>query len=79
MAVIDVYAIDDSSFDLTLFLDRALTWGDVGIRNLKDIVDKLTKLCANGDRIAELRIVGHGNDLGQHIDDVRLEIRDWFR
>jgi hypothetical protein len=67
MATIDVYVIDDSSFDLTLFMDSALTWGDVGIKNLKDMVDKLVKLCATGDRIAELRILGHGDPTGQYI------------
>ncbi|MFC1642863.1 hypothetical protein ACFL5O_09310 [Myxococcota bacterium] len=64
MAVIDVYVIDDSTFDLTMFMDAALTWGDVGIRNVKDMVNKL---CLTGDRIAELRIVGHGNETGQYI------------
>lgn len=67
MAAIDVYVIDDSSFDLTMFIDSALTWSDVGVKNLKDMVDKLVKLCLKGDRIAELRIVGHGNDLGQYV------------
>jgi len=67
MAIIDVYVIDDNKFDLTMYLDATLTWGDVGIKSIKDMANKLVKLCAKGDRIAELTIVGHGNALGQHI------------
>lgn len=67
MSTINVYVIDNSQFDLTMFVDSALTWGDVGIRNVRDMVDKLVNLCAHGDRIAELRIVGHGNDRGQYV------------
>jgi hypothetical protein len=67
MAIIDVYVIDDSKFDLTMFLDSALTWGDVGIKNIKDMADKLAGLCSRGNRIAELTIVGHGNELGQYV------------
>jgi hypothetical protein len=67
MPAIDVYVIDDSRFDLTMFVDSALTWNDVGVRNLRDMADKLVKLCLKGDRIAELRIVGHGNEIGQYV------------
>jgi len=67
MAVIDVYVVDDSSFDLTMFIDSALTWGDIGVKNVRDMADKVTGLCSSGDRIAKLRIMGHGNDAGQYI------------
>jgi hypothetical protein len=67
MAIIDVYVIGDSKFDLTTFLDSTLTWGDIGIKNVKDMADKPVGLCVNGDHIAQLRIVGHGNALGQYI------------
>jgi len=73
MEILDVYVIDDSSFDLTMFLDSALTWGDTGIKNTKDMADKLVKLCIGGDRIAELRILGHGNDTGQYVGSDWLE------
>jgi hypothetical protein len=58
---------DDNDLDLTTFIDSALTWGDVGVKDLQDMVDKLVRLGAGGDRIAELHIVGHGNDRGQFI------------
>jgi hypothetical protein len=47
MAIIDVYVIGDSKFDLTTFSDSALTWGDVGIKNAKDMVDKLVRRFRN--------------------------------
>lgn len=67
MAVIDVYVVDDSSFDLTMFIDSALTWGSIGIQSVRDMADKVSRLCVSGDRIANLRILGHGNDTGQFI------------
>lgn len=67
MATIDVYVVDDSSFDLTMWIDSALTWGDTGVQSVVDMVAKVNRLCSNGDRIATLTIVGHGNEEGQYI------------
>lgn len=67
MAEIDIYVIDNSSFDLTMFIDSQLTQGEVGIQNVEDMVRKIERMCEDGDRIRELRIVGHGNDHGQYV------------
>lgn len=72
MADLDVYVISDHKFDPVTWIDSALTWGDVGVLGIRDMVTKLQRICANGDRIAELRIVGHGNELGQFVG------RDWL-
>lgn len=67
MEEINFYVIDDSAFDVVMFLDSALTLGDVPIKNIKDMVTKIIGRCAKGVKIAELRIVGHGNAYGQYI------------
>jgi len=74
MAVIDVYVIDDTRFDLPTILDKAFTSNDVGIKSIADMADKLATLCSNGDRIAMLTIVGHGNESGQSIGSDRLTL-----
>ena len=81
MATIDVYVIDDSRFDLTMLLDSALTWNDVGIQNVKDMVNTLVGLCQGGDSLGHLTIVGHGNSTGQYIgsDFVTLQSLPAFR
>ncbi|MDD9943493.1 MAG: hypothetical protein OXU20_20805 [Myxococcales bacterium] len=81
MATIDVYVVDVSTFDLTMFLDGALTWADTGILSVRNMVAKLRKLCRHGDRIAELRIVGHGSESGQYVgaDWLSLETLPSFR
>jgi len=67
MAEIDFYVVDDSAFDIVMFLDSSVTFGDVPIKTVKDMVVKILKSCARGNKIAELRIVGHGNEYGQYI------------
>ena len=69
MAVVDFYVIADKEFDITMWIDGALTVGDVGINSVADMVDKLTKKCATGDKIGTLQIFGHGNDNGQYIGE----------
>lgn len=81
MAEIDVYIIADDQFDLTMALDAKLTWGDVGVQNVRDMVSKILKMTSQGDRIRELRIVGHGNESGQYIgaDWISLDTIDIYR
>lgn len=79
MANIDIYVIGNSS-DVVTFVDSALTAGDIPIANVKDLVTQVsTKCAAGGDKIRELRIVGHGNHEGQWIgsDWVTSQTVDW--
>ncbi len=71
MGNIDIYVIDSSS-DPVLAVDRALTIGDIGITGVRDLVRQVGKECAGGDKVRELRIVGHGSEYGQYIG------RDWI-
>ena len=72
MAEINVYMVDDHKFDPAMWIDQLFTWGDVKINGVRDMVSKLIKLCARGDKIAELTIVGHGNEYGQWVG------QDWL-
>jgi hypothetical protein len=66
MGNIDIYVIDNKA-DFVLAADRALTIGDVGISSVRDLVAKVGTECRDGDKVRELRIVGHGNEYGQFI------------
>ena len=66
MGNIDVYVIDSKS-DMVLGVDRALTFGDIGISSVRDLVAQVGKACKGGDKVRELRIVGHGTEYGQFI------------
>jgi hypothetical protein len=71
MADIDVYCVSDDHPDVVTWVDSALTIGDVPITNVGDMVAKLVArfgaTVGGGDKIRELRIVGHGNAHGQYI------------
>jgi len=67
MSLIDIYVIDNSRSDLVMWVDSALTTKDVGIKDIADLAAYVTLRCSNGDRMRELRIVGHGNANGQWI------------
>jgi hypothetical protein len=67
MPTINAYVIDDSKFDLAMFIDGKLTRGSVGIKGVADMVERVTQLCVDGRKLAELRVVGHGNEMGQYI------------
>lgn len=67
MAVRDIYVVDASKFDTVMWIDAALTIGEIEIAGVDDMVRKIETRCAGGDRIGELRIVGHGNDTGQYV------------
>jgi hypothetical protein len=86
MADVNVYVIDNSRWDVVMFLDSAVTLGEVPIKNVKEMVTKILKRCAHGDKIAELRIVGHGNEFGQYVgadwldsDTIRRYRSDLFK
>jgi hypothetical protein len=66
MGNINIYVIDSSS-NFVLAADRALTFGDVGIKGVADLVTQVGKECKGGDKVQELRIVGHGSQYGQYI------------
>ena len=65
MALVDIYAIDNSRSDLVMWVDSALTSGDIGIKNVADLATYVAIRCSGGDTIRELRIIGHGNADGQ--------------
>jgi hypothetical protein len=71
MSNIDVYCVSDDHPDIVMWIDSALTPRDIPIRNVSDMVSKLVARfgteAGKGDRINELRIVGHGNAFGQYI------------
>jgi hypothetical protein len=67
MATVNVYCIDNSRSDWVYWIDSALTARDIGIASVADMVQKISALCASGDRIGELRIAGHGNRRGQFV------------
>jgi hypothetical protein len=66
MANIDIHLIDNRS-DAVLAVARALAIGDVPIGNVRDLVNQVALKCAQGDKVRELRITGHGNIEGQYI------------
>lgn len=73
MADVNIYIIDDKEFDLTMWVDSALTWGDVGVQSIADMVKKVLKICEEEkSKIGRLTIVGHGNEYGQFVG------RDWL-
>lgn len=63
--LVDLYFIDSSRSDLVMGLDRLLTAGDLGIKNVADMVTQCKSVCSKGAKIRELRVVGHGNASGQ--------------
>ena len=65
MGLIDIYCVADHEFDKTMWMDSLLTPGDVGIVSVADMVARVRVRCAGGDRIRELRVVGHGDGWGQ--------------
>lgn len=65
MALIDIYIVDNSKRDIVMWVDSALTANDVGVKNVVDMADYVTRKCSGGDKIRELRIIGHGNTNGQ--------------
>ena len=67
MALIDIYVADNSRSDIVLWVDSALTSKDIGIQDVQDLADYVTARCSAGDKLRELRIVGHGNPKGQWI------------
>ena len=71
---VNVYVFSDHKFDIVMWIDSALTLGEQGVLSIRDMVAKLQKLCADGTRIGELRILGHGNQNGQYIGSDWLEI-----
>jgi len=63
---------------MVMAADRALTIGDIGITGVRDLVRQVGKECAGGDKVRELRIVGHGSENGQYfgrdwIDDISVD------
>jgi hypothetical protein len=54
---------------------------DTGINNVKDLVSKIRATCASGDTLANLTIMGHGNEWGQFIgtDWVSVDTLSKFR
>lgn len=64
MALIDIYIVDNSKRDIVMWVDSALTANDVGVKNVVDMADYVTRKCSGGDKIRELRIIGHGNTNG---------------
>jgi|NOAtaT_7_FD_contig_21_988952_length_751_multi_7_in_0_out_0_2 hypothetical protein len=67
MSEINIYCVSNNRNDLVMFLDSLFTFNDIGVSSVSDMVGKVVGKCSRGDRIAELRIVGHGNALGQYI------------
>jgi hypothetical protein len=66
MSLIDIYCVADHELDATMWVDSLLTPGDVGIAGVADLVAKVQARCAGGDRVRELRVVGHGDEWGQY-------------
>ena len=62
----DVYVIDASKPDTVMWVDSALTYGDVGIKSVADMVSTVQAL-AKKKKVRELRIMGHGNVYGQWV------------
>jgi hypothetical protein len=72
MADLNVYFVSNDKFDFTMWIDKALTWGALGTRGAREMVQSLIGLCSRGDKIAKLTIVGHGNEYGQYVG------QDWL-
>jgi hypothetical protein len=66
MALIDIYVVDNSKSDIVMTIDQALTRNDVGVKDVADLAAYIARKCSSGDKIRELRIVGHGNTSGQY-------------
>ncbi len=49
-----------------MWVDSALTANDVGFKNVADMANYVSRKCSGGDKIRELRIIGHGNTNGQY-------------
>lgn len=67
MSRINIYCVDESGSDVVMWLDSFFTFGEIGITGVTDMVEKIERRCAGGDRLGELRIIGHGNALGQYV------------
>lgn len=68
MSDIDVYCVSADKPDVVMWIDSAITPRDVPILNVSDMANKLVaRFDSGGDRIRELRIVGHGNSYGQYM------------
>ena len=67
MSTVNFYVIDESRSDFVMWFDSVVTRGDIGIRNVTDMVNKIIVRCGSSDKIGELRIMGHGNREGQWI------------
>jgi hypothetical protein len=78
MANIDIYVIGDAT-DIVSTIARGLTVGDVPVAGVHDMVTQIGKKCAGGDKIRELRIVGHGTPDGQYVgsDWINSQTVDW--
>jgi hypothetical protein len=67
MAEIDIYVVSDD--DLTPFVSKLHSLSPVSVRSVKDMVNRIARLCGSGDRIGTLTIVGEGNEEAQVIGD----------
>jgi hypothetical protein len=71
MPDIDVYCVSANESDVVMWIDSAVTPRDVPILSVSDMVTKLVARfgtsAGRGDKIGELRIVGHGNAYGQYV------------
>ena len=61
----DVYCVGTGDF--VLWLDAALTWGEVEINGVADMVAKVPMQLGKEQRLGTLTIVGHGNAVGQYV------------
>ena len=66
MATIDVHVVDVSKPDIVMSIERGLSIGEVGVKDVPDMATQLEKICGRVNLIGELRIVGHGNETGQY-------------
>lgn len=69
MPNVDVYCVSANESDVVVWLDSAVTPRDIPILSVADMVTKLIARfgTGGGDKIGELRIVGHGDKTGQDI------------
>jgi hypothetical protein len=72
MADIDIYCVADHEPDVVMWVDAMLSWGEIDITSVSDMVQKVKRQCGRNHKIRELRIFGHGNTYGQFIG------RDWI-
>lgn len=72
MADLNLVVISNDRFDFAMWFNATLIPGDIGVLNVRSMVEAIKRACGTSNRIGHLTIVGHGNEDGQLIG------KDWI-